>query len=303
MIDILMATYNGELYVAEQINSLLEQTYTNWKLLIRDDGSKDKTLGIIEEYIKKYPNKIELIKDEKGGLRAKDNFIELLNYSKSEYVMFCDQDDVWLPNKIEITLKKMKEIECGPTLVHTDLKVVDSKLNIISESMRKYQKIDPNAKEYNSIILQNNIVGCTMMMNKSLIEISKGSYPNGIMHDWIIGIIASIMGKIEHIDDATVLYRQHGKNHSGANKYKLNIISKIKKLSKLKEKREELYKTNYQLSDILLEIKIEDNKLNKKLLEYVELPKKGLIYRKMWILRNKFYMPGILGKAKVLLLC
>ena len=136
MIDILMATYNGGKYISEQINSILNQTYKEWTLYIRDDGSKDNTVDIIDDYCKKYPGKIIRIKDDKLGLGAKLNFSELMKYSKSNYCMFADQDDVWLNTKIEDTMNKMIEAENihgkeTPILVHTDLKVVDGNLNII----------------------------------------------------------------------------------------------------------------------------------------------------------------------------
>ncbi|MHB9334492.1 glycosyltransferase, partial [Fusobacterium polymorphum] len=99
-IEILMATYNGEKYVGEQIDSIIHQTYKNWKLLIRDDNSTDKTLEILKEYEKK-DKRIKIIEDKKGNLGFVKNFEELLNNSKEDWVMFSDQDDYWLENKIE----------------------------------------------------------------------------------------------------------------------------------------------------------------------------------------------------------
>ena len=139
MVDILMATYNGELYLEEQIKSIIKQSYKNWILYIRDDGSKDNTLKIINRYTYKYPDKIKLIADDRGNLGSNMNFKELMQYSKNEYCMFCDQDDVWLEDKIKLSLDKIKKLENKygkntPILVHTDLKVVNEKLDEISES-------------------------------------------------------------------------------------------------------------------------------------------------------------------------
>ena len=100
MVDILMATYNGGKYIAEQIDSILNQNYNDWKLYIRDDGSKDNTVNIVKEYIEKYPDKIILIEDGRRNLGPKLNFGELLKISKSEYCMFCDHDDVWMEDKV-----------------------------------------------------------------------------------------------------------------------------------------------------------------------------------------------------------
>ena len=109
-LDILLATYNGEKFLKEQINSLLDQSYKNWKLLIRDDMSTDCTMAILSDYISKYPDKIKLLKSNKR-LGPCQSFNYLLQKSDSDYVMFCDQDDIWLPEKIELSLKKMRSLE------------------------------------------------------------------------------------------------------------------------------------------------------------------------------------------------
>ena len=112
---ILMATYNGEEFIREQINSILNQTYKNWKLIIHDDGSTDNTVDIIKEYTKKYPNKIILIEDNIKCNGAKENFSHLIKIAYKnfnfDYILFSDQDDIWLPNKIEVSLSKIQEME------------------------------------------------------------------------------------------------------------------------------------------------------------------------------------------------
>lgn len=291
-VEILMATYEGEEYIDEQLQSLLNQTYENWTLLIRDDGSTDKTLEIIQKYEKKKSDRIKLLKDNKGSLGAKDNFLELLKNSKEDYIMFCDQDDIWLPNKIEITLKKMLKVQEGPTLIHTDLKVVDKNLNILSNSFWKLQNLDPARISYNYMIVQNNITGCTAMLNRELVNLSKGEFPNGIMHDWIIGIIAALKGKIDYIEEPTILYRQHSRNSIGAKNYFQLAVSKLKNIKFIKSS---LYQTNYQLSDILKNLNLETT-------EYVKLVEKNFIYRKYWILKNNYLKKGALWKIAQIIL-
>ena len=293
-IEILMATYNGEKYIEEQIKSLFKQTYKNWTLLIRDDGSKDNTVGIIRKYEKENPNRIKFLEDKKGGLKAKNNFLELLRNSQEEYVMFCDQDDIWLPNKIELTLKKMLEVEIGPTLIHTDLKVVDEKLKIISNSFWKFQNLDPNRKKYNHLIVQNNITGCTMMVNKELIALCKEEFKNGIMHDWVIGIIASLKGKIEYIDTQTILYRQHGKNDVGAKKY--NLLYFLEKfINNRKELKKNSSKSREQIKEIALKLKLEIRE-EESINEYISLENKKNIYRKFWLIKNGYLKTGVYRK-------
>jgi glycosyltransferase involved in cell wall biosynthesis len=238
---ILMATYNGDKFIKEQIESILNQTYQNWKLIIHDDNSKDNTVKIIKEYIYKYPEKIVFIDDKISTGGAKENFTYLLNKidDNYDYVMFCDQDDVWLENKIKLTLDKMLEVEKHnknkPVLIHTDLKVVDEKLRIISESMFKYQKLNlSNQYDIKKIAIENIITGCTMMLNKNLAVESKCIPKEAIMHDWWIAIITlREKGVIEFLNKSTIMYRQHSINTIGAKK--VNLLYYAKKLLKLKE--------------------------------------------------------------------
>ena len=111
MIAILLSTYNGEKYIKEQIESLLDQTIKNWFLVIRDDGSHDKTVEILKEYSTSYPNKIFIDGSVRENLGAGKSFMHLLKITHADYYMFCDQDDVWMPDKIERTLAKVKAME------------------------------------------------------------------------------------------------------------------------------------------------------------------------------------------------
>ena len=261
-IYILMATYNGEKYIKEQINSILNQTYKNWKLIIHDDNSKDNTVKIIKEYEKKYPNKIKLIDDEISTGGAKENFTYLLNSidDNFDYIMFCDQDDVWLENKIELTLNKMIEIESNyhdkPILIHTDLKVVDEKLNIIAESMFKYQKLCiSNQKSLKNISIENIITGCTMMLNKKLVLNSRIIPKEAIMHDWWIAIMTlKNNGIIEFVKNSTIRYRQHSFNTIGSKK--VNFIYYLKKFIKVSEAIENYKKilTQYKKAEVNISI-------------------------------------------------
>jgi len=240
-IYILLATYNGTKYLEEQINSILNQTYENWKLIIHDDNSNDNSVSIIKEYSKKYPNKIKLIDDSIATGGAKENFTYLLYHidDNFDYIMFADQDDVWLKNKIEITLDKMLKIEQKnynkPILIHTDLKVVDKELDIISESMFKYQKLNiSNQYNLERISLENIVTGCTMMINKSLSLKVKYIPKEAIMHDWWFAIITlRDEGIISMVRESTILYRQHELNTIGSQE--INLFYYVKKFFNLKK--------------------------------------------------------------------
>jgi glycosyltransferase involved in cell wall biosynthesis len=240
MINILLATYNGEQYLKEQIDSLLSQTYQEFKILVRDDNSKDSTINIIQEYEKVYPVKIKLIQDDFGNLGSSKSFMKLLEYSDREYIMFCDQDDVWLPNKIELSLQKIKELENEtkidiPLLVFSDLHVVNESLKIIENSFWKYQKLIPKtAKNWKKLVAQNVITGCTIIMNKRAKEVSLPFVLDMMIHDQWIGVNVAKYGKIAYIDKQTILYRQHGKNVAGAHSYGFKYISsKLMQIKKI----------------------------------------------------------------------
>lgn len=231
-IAILLAAYNGEKYIEGQINSLLGQSYTEWELYIHDDGSKDRTREIINTYAKKYPDRIHVLNATTCG-GAKENFFFMLRQVQAPYIMFCDQDDIWLRDKIETTLAQMQSTEeqMGaeiPVLVFSDLSIADRRLNILAERMSKYQKLNPNRVRPENLIIQNVITGCTVMINRTLAELAvkPENTDKIIMHDWWCALIAADFGKISFVNRPLVLYRQHDNNTIGAKK--LNKWSYIK---------------------------------------------------------------------------
>lgn len=227
-IDILLSTYNGNKYLQELLISIITQTYQNWQLIIRDDGSTDVTIDIIQRFAKKFPSKIIYIDDDYNNLGPSQSFSKLMQYSKANFIMFCDQDDIWLNNKIELTIEKMllleEESPITPLLVHTDLTVVDKDLQVISNSFLNYQKINPAYKNLNNLLLQNIATGCTMMINRQLKELAHPIPDQAIMHDWWIALVASIHSGVHHINASPILYRQHGENNIGAEKYSINYF-------------------------------------------------------------------------------
>jgi len=236
-ISILLATYNGEKYLKEQLDSLFLQTYQEFDILIRDDCSKDSTVEIIKEYEKIYPKRIKLIVDEIGNLGSSKSFMKLLEYSNSDYIMFCDQDDIWLSNKIEISLNRIQELEKEnrnqPLLVFSDLKVVNQDLKVLHKSFWEYQKLIPSiSKEWKKLLAQNVITGCTMIINKKAKEVCLPFELPMMIHDQWIGVNISKYGKIDYLDEKTILYRQHENNVAGAHNYGLQYIAS--KLMKIK---------------------------------------------------------------------
>lgn len=227
-IAIVLATYNGAEYLKEQLDSLLAQTNQDWITYIHDDGSTDDTAAVIDEYVAKYPQKFVKIEGKSTG-GAKQNFFYLLSAVDAPYLMCCDQDDVWLPEKVETTYQAMKELEKEedgdkkPFLVFTELRVVDGRLQTIAERMSDYQQLDCTNTTLNRMLVQNVVTGCTMMINRTLREMLNGQNTGHkmnmdriIMHDWWAALIATQFGKIRFLEQPQILYRQHEDNSVGA---------------------------------------------------------------------------------------
>ncbi len=302
-IDILMATYNGAPYIGAQIDSLLKQNYQDWQLIIRDDGSEDNTIEIVHYYRAQYPDKIHLIADGNLNLGARSNYSKLLTHSRADYIMFCDQDDVWFPQKISITFDKMKALEAEfgqntPLLVHSDAKVVDSHLQEISPSLWQYQKCKPaRSSSLKRLLLQNVATGCTVMINKSLRDMALPISPDTMMHDWWMVLVASAFGHIEHISVSTLLYRQHERNDIGAKAWNaltafrqlcdLAItIRYIKKINVLVQNQAAAFLERYQ--DVLRDS-------DKEMLDiYSHLSKHNYFMRRYYIIKYRFFYSDLL---------
>ena len=224
-IAILMATYNGEKYLSEQIDSILAQTCLDWHLYFHDDGSKDNTVAIIKDYIRRYPQKMTLLDyPSQGG--ACRNFLSMLERIEAPYYMFCDQDDVWLTDKIDLSIKTMQNNEKTapntPIIVFSDLIVTDSSLNTIAFSFHKYAGIYPQyIQSFNDLAATVLTPGCSMLINACSKYCIKYPATKATMHDaWIVACVASKCGKIVYIARPLLLYRQHSQNTLGARDFK-----------------------------------------------------------------------------------
>ena len=215
-VQILMSAYNGQRYIREQIESLLQQDYPETEILIRDDGSSDQTAAILREYETEHEN-IRVFIEENAGVTA--SFFELLKKSDADYIAFCDQDDVWLPEKVTKAVEQLQKIE-GPALYCSNKILVDSELNVIAEN--RHRKMKPG---FRNAVVECICTGCTSMMNRELADHIRRHIPeHAILHDWWCYLAACYLGMVIFDDNAYIWYRQHGGNVVGASSTALGTI-------------------------------------------------------------------------------
>lgn len=232
-IAVLLSTYNGEKYLAEQLDSILQQSYSNYVIVVRDDGSKDDTVSLLRKYNADYPGHFHLIDRDSENKGASASFAYLIEYVlankstlglKSAYMMFCDQDDIWLAVKIEKQVSTMLDAEEGagstiPVLVHSDLEVVSEKNTQIAESLIRYQGLKIERNRFPNLVICNLVTGCTALINEALAEQAVPVSSQAIMHDWWLAMVATAFGKLIFLDATLVRYRQHGSNTIGAKEF------------------------------------------------------------------------------------
>lgn len=289
-IDVLMATYNGEKYLKEQIESILNQTYKDIRLIISDDCSTDDTVNILKKY-EKQDSRVKIYY-QKNNLGYVKNFEFLLKKVENDLFMLSDQDDVWLPEKIEKSLKTLKEQNAD--FVFGDLEVVDRDLNTVYSSFGDYMLLDRKIKKYIDSYkvnyLYNCVTGCTILSKKEYIKdmLPIPCFSKYLVHDhWMALMVIINDGKLAYIKEKLIKYRQHGENQIGTNK----ISHGFKKLE--------------QVRKLFIDVKlgvfgtyVENNKkfpteiqiINNEALNYFEMvsKKKNFNFRK-WNVYHKLY--------------
>lgn len=237
-IAILLGVYNGELYIKEQIESILSQSFKDWILYIRDDASTDNSLEIINQYAQNH-DKITIIKDKLGNLGCNGNYFHLLSLVESKYYMFCNADDYWYSNKIEVSYKRMlleeSKAKNVPIIVHTDLTISDKSLNVLSDSYWESVNTDPEKfKTFNRTGICSCVSGATMLFNHHV----KGlSYPVPIhapfFDQWMALKVVKV-GIIATIHESTMSYRQIGTNLAAVSiGDDYSFLNKIKTINKV----------------------------------------------------------------------
>lgn len=218
--DILLATYNGERFIADLLDSLLSQTQADFRVLARDDGSSDATVGILQEFEARFGGRLQIIGDGSPTGSPTLNFEVLMRASTADYVLFCDQDDVWLPNRVQESLRMLTEAEATfgaetPVFVFNDLVPVDANLKKVAESYWEFKKINPAmARRLAASLITSPILGCSCGINRALLNRALPIHPQATNHDWWTLHVAIMFGQVVWSAEKTVLYRLHGGNSS-----------------------------------------------------------------------------------------
>jgi len=229
--EVILCSYNGRLYIIEQLESIVQQSIQPSKIILSDDGSSDDTILLVKEFMSNYDD-IELIIIDGPRKGPSVNFLSSLQYSTEEYVFFSDQDDIWLKGKIERYLEHITKFSKNvPLLLFSDALLVDENRNFEGVTHLQHLNIKPNELHPNVLIFFNYIQGATICLNSDLVnlinsQIKNTGLNNIVIHDWWCALIANYFGEIIFIDEALIEYRQHKNNVIGSNS-KSNIINKI----------------------------------------------------------------------------
>lgn len=221
-VDIALATFDGARFLPEQLDSILAQSHEQWRLLVRDDGSSDGTPDLLEEYRREHPERIRLLRDGDGTLGHARNFARLLTHCEGSYVALCDQDDVWLPHKLEAGLAELRRLEGAdrqptPALVFSDAVVVDADGRTIAPSFRAHTRTDPDdATRLGRLLYANVVPAHTVLFNAALRDVAVPVPAPAPYADWWIALVAAAVGRTAFLPEPTVLHRQHGGNAAGA---------------------------------------------------------------------------------------
>jgi len=300
-IDILLSTYNGEQFLNAQLVSIAAQDYNDWNLIVRDDASSDQSVKILNSFSDSLPDGKVIIQTAKKNIGPSASYSELLSDSSAPYIMFADQDDVWLPEKISTLKKTMQALEDEfgkntPLLVFGDMKVVDDKLQVLANSFFEKNKLPVSLNDLSQIFFINNIPACTMLVNRALADFALPLPIESIMHDWWLNLCVNVSGKSKFIPQPLLLYRLHSQNFYGTGqsklkkywqieKYRANFKKMIQQLSAFEKNYGSLIQNEKSKNAICQLANIDNYNFIKRkitILKYVDMP--GNNFRKIFLL-------------------
>jgi len=281
LVTIILATYQGEAYLKEQLQSLVSQTYKPIEIHIYDDCSTDNTISIIEEYTNNYPF-IKLHQNEKNIGFVK-NFEQGIQLSNSNYIALSDQDDIWNKDKIEKQMTLLKELErdnpSKPILIHSDLSIIDSSGKTTHQSFFKFRGIKyTNEKDIALMLGHSGVMGNTILMNRKLAETAI-PFPNPLKtHDYWIALVNEFTGIRGVLDEALLKYRQHSSNTSSPKNTNKVLRSLFLLIQSIYSQNAVLYFVNDRTRKSTIEylckshyVNPDDKKITQDFIQYLEM--------------------------------
>ncbi|AEJ23362.1 alpha-L-Rha alpha-1,3-L-rhamnosyltransferase [Weissella koreensis KACC 15510] len=268
-VSVVMSTYNGDRYLENQLDSILNQKFDNQKfdlkIYIRDDGSKDNTQDIIDKYVNNYPNTIKQIDRNSPNIGVKRSFFKLLKLVDGDYYFFSDQDDIWLPNKLREFLAVFHLHENGiPVGVYSDLWVADAKGVSTGQRMKENLSIGKYENVLSKLLNRNLVTGASFAINKKTVNyirtVNDETFDKVNMHDAFIALLIAMTGNLMFIDKPLVNYRQHGNNVIGVStKSRETTLSKLLQINKLKQVKKQQILNFYLVSKLFKDDVIDNN--------------------------------------------
>jgi hypothetical protein len=296
-VELLLATFNSEQYLADLLESLIAQTHDDFVLIVSDDGSRDGTRDILARFAPRFRHPPRLLDQAAPSGLAMMNFARLLGEARADYVLLVDHDDIWHPEKVARGLARVRAVEAErgtdhPVLAHGDLRVIDGAGNVARPSFWAMKQIDPAcSSSLRRTLIHASVVGCTTTMNRALVKACLPIPRAAVMHDWWISLIAAACGTVVFDPVPQIDYRIHGNNVSnpreasasaamGQANYRVVMQQKIavraRQAAALAEHLEHAAPPAAALAR-----------------QFARLPQIGFVARRVSILRHRFLFPGI----------
>jgi glycosyltransferase involved in cell wall biosynthesis len=304
-ITVLLATWQGERFLEEQLQSLRDQTGPPVTILARDDASADGTRAILERWAQRYPGWLDIVADDGVRRGATGNFTALLAACTTPYALFCDQDDRWHTDKVARSWAQMQAMEdrhgaATPLLVHGDAQLIDDQARPLSGSLAQAQhhRLE-DASRPERMVMHNYVTGCTTMFNRALMDLALPIPASALWHDWWMGLLACLCGKVEHLPGMLLDYRQHGANALGAGTMRWSAL--FRRFPNPGAIRTRMRRVALQAGAARERCGNRlDERKNRLLESCAQLPDKGWMARRTSVMGQGMWMPGIIRNAALL---
>lgn len=307
-IDILLAVHNGERFLRPFLDSLVGQSFRDFRLVVSDNRSTDRSTDILGQYRAKLTHPIAILPVPDVFLSAHANFARVTEAAESRYIMYADADDVWHSDKIDKTFAAMRLAErqfgpATPILVHSDLAVVNETLRCLHPSFWRYQFIDPRRTALHQLLLQNCVTGCTVMLNRPLLNLGKPVPSDACAHDHWFALVASAFGRIAVVPESLIDYRQHGSNVTGAKQWGARYVAgRARRLYAADGARKTIALNILQAQAFLSRF---DGRLGSDqslmVRRFAGIRERGILYRRLTLVRNAFWKRGLVRNLGLLL--